>query len=72
MYVQTGGVEICVLLPVDCGNLFIHVGRLGDSICWLVVVGMAGCDNSDTELLPSYHHSIRNQGLDLQAHNSYR
>ena len=32
MYVQTGGVEICVLLPVDCGNLFIHVGRLGDSI----------------------------------------
>ena len=28
--------------------------------------------NSDTELLPPYHHStIRNQGLGLQAHNGY-
>ena len=28
--------------------------------------------NSDTELLPQYHHStIRNQGLGLHAHNGY-
>ena len=28
--------------------------------------------NSDTDLLPPYHHStIRNQGLGLHAHNSY-
>ena len=28
--------------------------------------------NSETELLPPYHHStFRNQGLGLQAHNGY-